>query len=262
MGILTKLLILYVSSFICTLIHELGHFLVAMQLGANVKELNFGTGRKLFSFRFLKTLINFRLLPIGANTELKEGDFLNESNRNYVLIVIAGVIFNLLAALIIVLLFYGGILEEALFLVHQTVSIHTWQSINVKEIYTMSESLFFINSLIIINVFSILANLLLIPGSDGFGIVSTFFKSLCYTFRCGRKKILILAGIVIILYLACILGFMSAISYKINIPIVKIIIFSYCFIVLYFILTKDIKLKDIQDYVIQHFNVERFLTMF
>ena len=42
MVILTKLLILYVSNFICTFIHELGHFLVAMQLGVNVKELILG----------------------------------------------------------------------------------------------------------------------------------------------------------------------------------------------------------------------------
>ena len=33
MVILTKLLLIYVSDFICTLIHELGHFLVAIQLG-------------------------------------------------------------------------------------------------------------------------------------------------------------------------------------------------------------------------------------
>ena len=251
MVILTKLLILYVSNFICTFIHELGHFLVAMQLGVNVKELNFGTGRKLFSFRFLKTPINFRLLPIGANNKLKEGDVLNQSNRNSVLILIAGVIFNLVAALIIALLFYDGILEEALFLVNQTVSIHTWKQINLIEIFTMPESLFFINSLIIINVFSILSNLVPIAGSDGFAIVSIFLKSLLYTFRGGRKISLIFRWIATILCTGCLLVVLSATNYTINIPIVKIIIVSYSFLVLYFILSKEIKVNDIQNYAIQ-----------
>ena len=254
MVILTKLLLIYVSDFICTLIHELGHFLVAMQLGVEVEELNFGNGRKLFSFRFFKNQINFRLLPFRADNKLKKEDLLNQSNRNYVLILIAGVIFNLVAALIIALLFYDGILEEALFLVNQTLSIHTWKQINLIEIFTMPESLFFINSLIVINILNVLVNLIPLPGSDGFEIVSIFLNSLLYTFRGGRKISLIFRWIATILCTGCLLVVLSATNYTINIPIVKIIIVSYSFLVLYFILSKEIKVNDIQNYAIQ-FNV-------
>ncbi|MEG0799426.1 MAG: RIP metalloprotease RseP [Bacilli bacterium] len=120
--IFTLLILLFILGFI-VLIHELGHFLMAKRCGVYVEEFSLGMGPKLFSYKNKKkenaSTITLRAFPIGgyvamANSEndgfkIKKNQVLeNKSFINKLLVLLMGIIFNFILA--IVLLFLNGLI--------------------------------------------------------------------------------------------------------------------------------------------------------
>jgi regulator of sigma E protease len=107
--ILTTILFLFILS-ILVFVHELGHFLVAKFFKVRVDEFALGFPPKLFSFKKGETTYALNLLPLGGYVKIhgenpEEGDvkgdkrsFQNISWWKQVLILSAGVIFNILFA--------------------------------------------------------------------------------------------------------------------------------------------------------------------
>lgn len=104
-------------------IHEFGHFLFAKKNGVYVYEFSIGMGPRLFKFNRKndETDYSIRLLPIGGYVQMagespdddkkipKEKNMTNKKWHQKVLIVIAGILFNFLLA--IVLLFIIGLVN-------------------------------------------------------------------------------------------------------------------------------------------------------
>lgn len=95
---------------IIVLIHEFGHFIVAVKCGVLVEEFAIGMGPKLFGIQRGDTLYSIRLFPLGGfckmadeyvpNSKGKKG-FNEISIPKKMAIMVAGVIMNFLLALII-----------------------------------------------------------------------------------------------------------------------------------------------------------------
>lgn len=114
-------LVFFIILSILILSHELGHFLAAKYTNTKVEEFGFGFPPKIFSFKKGETTYSLNLFPIGGfvkilgedGTEKKEPDsavdILEDKNRNFsfksvlvkILILSAGVLFNLLLAWIL-----------------------------------------------------------------------------------------------------------------------------------------------------------------
>lgn len=96
-------------------IHEFGHFLFAKKAGVYVYEFSIGMGPKLFNFKRKNDETNYvvRLLPIGGYVQMageeveadknipKEKNMQSKSWIQRFLIVIAGILFNFILALVI-----------------------------------------------------------------------------------------------------------------------------------------------------------------
>lgn len=101
------------------MVHELGHFLFAKKAGVHVYEFCLGMGPKIFSKKKKETEYSVRLLPIGGfvsmagedletDTNVPKGNQLcNKSWGWRFIILIAGILFNFLLA--IILLFVVGL---------------------------------------------------------------------------------------------------------------------------------------------------------
>lgn len=96
-------------------IHEFGHFLFAKKAGVYVYEFSIGMGPKLFNFKRKNDETNYvvRLLPIGGYVQMageeveadknipKEKNMQSKSWFQRFLIVIAGILFNFILAIVI-----------------------------------------------------------------------------------------------------------------------------------------------------------------
>lgn len=92
-------------------IHELGHFTAAKTSGIGVKEFSLGFGKKLFGFKKGETEYSLRAIPFGGFVNMVgfESDPDNRSEKSFATkpkltklkIFLAGVIFNLIFALIV-----------------------------------------------------------------------------------------------------------------------------------------------------------------
>ncbi|MDO5041702.1 MAG: RIP metalloprotease RseP [Peptoniphilus sp.] len=90
------------------LLHELGHFTVAKLVGIKVNEFSIGMGPKLLQKESGETKYSLRLLPIGGfvamEGEEEESDdprsFSNVSAPKRMAVVIAGVVMNLILAIV------------------------------------------------------------------------------------------------------------------------------------------------------------------
>ena len=101
--ILTFLVILLVL----VLAHEFGHFIFAKFYGVKVEEFAFGFPPRIASFQKGETKYSLNLLPLGGFVKIKgeEGEedfdprsFSSQRFLTKILIVAAGVVFNLLLA--------------------------------------------------------------------------------------------------------------------------------------------------------------------
>lgn len=96
-------------------IHEFGHFLFAKKAGVYVYEFSIGMGPKLFNFKRKNDETNYviRLLPIGGYVQMsgeeieedknipKEKNVQSKSWLQRFLIVVAGILFNFILAIVI-----------------------------------------------------------------------------------------------------------------------------------------------------------------
>ena len=93
------MLISYLYSFLSALlIHELGHLVTARICRVPAPEFGLGWGRKLFSFRCGDVEYKLHALPIGAYVRLDIAELQRRALSQQVLILLAGIIVNLLAA--------------------------------------------------------------------------------------------------------------------------------------------------------------------
>ena len=93
------MLISYLLSFIIALlIHELGHLAAARLCRVPAPEFGLGWGRKLIGFRVGDIEYKLHALPIGAYVRLDIAELQQRSLSRQVLILLAGIIVNLIAA--------------------------------------------------------------------------------------------------------------------------------------------------------------------
>jgi membrane-associated protease RseP (regulator of RpoE activity) len=93
------MLISYLSSFfVALLIHELGHLVTARACRVPAPEFGLGWGRKLCGFHCGKVEYKLHALPIGAYVRLDIAELQRRALSQQVLILLAGIIVNLIAA--------------------------------------------------------------------------------------------------------------------------------------------------------------------
>ena len=89
----------YVLSFLAALlIHELGHLIAARACRVAATEFGLGWGRKLFGFRCAGVEFKLHALPVGAYVRLDVMELQRRPLSRQVLILLAGIIVNLIAA--------------------------------------------------------------------------------------------------------------------------------------------------------------------
>ena len=93
------MLISSISYFLLALLlHEAAHLASARACGVAVTEFGLGWGRKLMAFRWRNVDFGLRLLPAGAYVRFDLNELQQRPLPQQVLILLAGVIANLLAA--------------------------------------------------------------------------------------------------------------------------------------------------------------------
>ncbi len=97
-------------------VHEFGHFIVAKLAGAKVEEFGFGFPPRIFGIRYGETLYSVNLLPLGGFVKIfgedgesasKPGSFASKSIPVRALALSAGVIMNVLLAIILYTVGHG-----------------------------------------------------------------------------------------------------------------------------------------------------------
>ena len=89
----------YIPYFVVAiLLHELGHFAAARACSVKISEFGFGWGRKLLGFRINGVDYQVRILPIGAYVRLDMIELSRRPLSQQVLVLLAGIITNLVAA--------------------------------------------------------------------------------------------------------------------------------------------------------------------
>ncbi|MEE8161784.1 MAG: RIP metalloprotease RseP [Acidobacteriota bacterium] len=94
-------------------VHELGHYLVAKQLGIRVEVFSLGFGRRLFGFKRGDTDYRVSLLPLGGYVKMagenydekltgEAGEFMSHSKLHRFAVAIAGPLMNIGLALVLV----------------------------------------------------------------------------------------------------------------------------------------------------------------
>ena len=86
------------SFFIALLLHELGHLVAARLCHVPAPEFGLGWGRKLFGFHFGGVEYKLHALPIGAYVRLDIIELQRRSLIRQVLVLLAGIIVNIVAA--------------------------------------------------------------------------------------------------------------------------------------------------------------------
>lgn len=81
-------------------VHELGHFLAAKFCKVNVEEFSLGMGPKIFSKKINETTYSIRWILLGGFVKMDEEGYINAKWIHQVLIIISGVLFNFIFAVI------------------------------------------------------------------------------------------------------------------------------------------------------------------
>jgi membrane-associated protease RseP (regulator of RpoE activity) len=84
--------------FVALLIHELGHLVVARVCRVPATEFGLGWGRRLYGFHLGGVEYKLHALPIGAYVRLDILELQRRSLSQQVLVLLAGIIVNLIAA--------------------------------------------------------------------------------------------------------------------------------------------------------------------
>lgn len=86
------------SFFVALIIHELGHLLAARACRVPATEFGLGWGRKLFGFRVGSCEYKVHALPVGAYVRMDMAELQRRPLSRQVLVLLAGIIVNLVAA--------------------------------------------------------------------------------------------------------------------------------------------------------------------
>jgi RIP metalloprotease RseP len=126
LSIIVNILLFILVIGILTFIHELGHFVVAKLVKANVEEFSLGFGPKLFGKKFKGTLYCIRVLPLGGYVKIEgdgdpevkkgakkkdakdEGNLQNKSKIAQISVMLAGVFMNLIFAVVVYYIILGA----------------------------------------------------------------------------------------------------------------------------------------------------------
>lgn len=84
--------------FLALLLHELGHLVAAKLCYVSAPEFGLGWGRRLFGFHFGGVEYKLHVLPVGAYVRLDIVELQRRALSQQVLILLAGIIVNLVAA--------------------------------------------------------------------------------------------------------------------------------------------------------------------
>lgn len=123
-SILVNILLFIVVIGFLTFIHELGHFLAAKSVKAKVYEFSLGFGPKLISKKYKDTLYSIRAIPLGgfvkilgdgdpgeyeSGKDIKNSDenLKNKSKISQIFVMLAGVLMNILFAVIFYYIILG-----------------------------------------------------------------------------------------------------------------------------------------------------------
>ena len=119
MTFLTILVAIFVFG-VVIVVHELGHFWAARRVGILVEEFSIGLGPRLLSFKPGETRYSLKLFPFGGSCRmlgdidedneegkspeevavLKDRSFLNKPVRHRMFVILAGVVMNLILAIV------------------------------------------------------------------------------------------------------------------------------------------------------------------
>ncbi len=80
------------------LIHELGHFLAACYFGVPVSVFSLGFGPALIKIPFKETIFQIALIPFGGYVELNENVLAAQPYFSKMIIMLAGIVFNMIFA--------------------------------------------------------------------------------------------------------------------------------------------------------------------
>jgi membrane-associated protease RseP (regulator of RpoE activity) len=83
---------------VAVLLHEFGHLAAAWSCSVTVREFGIGWGRQLLAFRVARVNCVIRILPIGAYVRLDMSELRGRPLSQQVLVLLAGIIANLVAA--------------------------------------------------------------------------------------------------------------------------------------------------------------------
>lgn len=102
---------------VLVLVHELGHFLAAKRVGVKVEEFGFGYPPRLYGRKIGGTIYSLNWLPFGGFVRLygeeldqkiqNKDAFFNKSKRARTLVIVSGVFFNFLLAVVIFAVVYS-----------------------------------------------------------------------------------------------------------------------------------------------------------
>ena len=93
------MIVTYLTSFaVALLIHELGHLVAARACSVPASELGLGWGRKLWGARWGGVEYKLHALPVGAYVRLDMAELQHRPLVQQVVVLLAGVIVNLVAA--------------------------------------------------------------------------------------------------------------------------------------------------------------------
>ena len=118
------IIIFFLLLSVLILVHEGGHFLAAKKAGILVEEFGFGLPPRLFGIKKGETIYSLNLLPFGGFVRLygeetsvakdKERAFSHKDKKTRIKILLAGVLMNLVLAVVIFTLVYSflGIPEK------------------------------------------------------------------------------------------------------------------------------------------------------
>ncbi len=108
-----SIVLFFVILLVLVLVHEFGHFIVAKKAGIRVDEFAFGFPPKLFGKKWGETTYSFNALPLGGYVKIygENPDDVDADNRKrsfigkpriiQALVIIAGIVFNLILAWIL-----------------------------------------------------------------------------------------------------------------------------------------------------------------
>ena len=112
--------IIYAILMLCFLIfiHEFGHFIAAKACGVKVNEFALGMGPCIVQKQYGETMYSLRAIPIGGYCAMEGEDeesaddraFCNKSAGQKAIILVAGSLMNLIAAIVLmtIMVFYIG----------------------------------------------------------------------------------------------------------------------------------------------------------